>query len=343
MKIRGVVTAAGLSIAVSTGVTAVAQARVNGKQINGWAKAARVTEASLGLSSYISPNGAYFVTTSTNAAGIEQLRLYSRRGVKLMSYSTPDSPGASPSAWSRDSRYLAVSAAVKMTDGATVDELAIIDTHTLKAKIVVPEEVGNVSFAPAGSGKPASELVFDESSLTSQSVNLFETSATGGAVKQLTTNGVSAMPVWGRRGIFFDRLTFNSNVSGVFHQLWLLSGGKARQLTHIKITSSGDGVTPIAVSANGNRLIAASGAETIGWTAWEIQLSPFISTGVAVPGTNPMLRIAYPEAISKDGTKLLVYAAANNKRSSYVTEWVPFGGGKAHKLTNGKTEANWNW
>lgn len=337
MKIRGVITAAGLSIAVAAGVTAVAQAGVSGHKVA--ARAKSVSAATLD-SSLPSPNGAYF---AAHCASYTCVRLYSRSGKELMSYSPSSAVGTGALAWSRDSRFLAVSA---YSSSGKVVELAIIDTHTMTAKTILDANVATVSFAPAGVGEPADELVFDEYSSvgTTDTANLFETKATGGAVKQLTTNGVSATPVWGRRGIFFDRLTFRSNSGSPSRQIWLLSGGKARQLTRTKIGSLDNGFAPIAVSANGNRLIASDCVYTVGCLAWEIQLKPFISKGVVLPGTDQMLsHLVYPEAISRDGTKLLVEGQTARNSSKFVTEWVPFGGGKPHKVTNPALQPIWNW
>lgn len=351
MKIRGVVAAAGLCVVAATGVTAVAQAGVSGKKVDARARmvaAAKTASAPKLWSGLPSPNGAYYARTSVSSAGNTYTRLYSRSGKELMSYTDPSGSSAitaTPLAWSRDSRYLAVSASTSSTD---VDNLAIIDTRTMTAKTIVNGHVGSASFAPAGVGEPADELVFDEYSGTSttDSVNLYEMAATGGAVKQLTTNGQSAEPVWGRRGIFFDRVQLGTSAEPMPVYLSLLSGGKARQLTHAKIGTGAVGLVPIAVSANGNRLIANFVSEA-GMYVTAVQLSPFrIKTVLPAKAVLTGFKTTaggIGEAISRDGKKLLVWVWSGKKVDVGDMEWLPFGGGTPHKLTNGNSVASWNF
>ena len=62
--------------------------------------------------------------------------------------------------------------------------------------------------------------------------------------------------MWGARGIVFDKETLGRRGGVPGYQLYLLSGGRVTQITHIKVYWLNEGLVPAAVSADGTRLAA---------------------------------------------------------------------------------------
>jgi hypothetical protein len=87
--------------------------------------------------------------------------------------------------------------------------------------------------------------------------NLYSTAATSGPVKQLTHDGRSLNPLWGARGVVFDRETsrkYNGLPGFPEYQLFLIASSHVTQITHMNVSWLGYGLAPVAVSSDGTRL-----------------------------------------------------------------------------------------
>jgi Tol biopolymer transport system component len=124
--------------------------------------------------------------------------------------------------------------------------LVLVDVETGRARTFATirslhlAAVGDPSFSPDGR-----RIVFDRSDLTGGDLELFDTRS--GRVRRLTSDHGSMFPVWGPRGIAFER-------DG---DVWLLGPdrGRVRRLTHTCAR-----IYPAAWSADGKRLLAANPA-----------------------------------------------------------------------------------
>jgi hypothetical protein len=281
-----------------------------------------------GYEPLVSPDGAE-VAAARDADSGPALTLYPTAGSGAPQSLLNIAQGyVEPLAWSPDSRYLAVAVQDNAVKGLGHAGLIVIDTRTMTTTTVAHGIVSGASFAPGTSD----ELVYGLS--TSQSydakINLFSSGPTGSGRVQLTTNGTSLNPVWGAKGIIFDRETARGADSAPQYELWLLAGGHARQLTHMRVGTLVEGLAPLAVSASGNRLIAEFVGQDTSY-AYAVQISPLKVRQVSVPHQYPQ-----GAGISPDGSTLLLDAGAfENSPAHGEVETVPFGGGRATRLVAG--------
>jgi hypothetical protein len=283
----------------------------------------------------ISPNGA-FVAVQRFAASGDALELYSTSGKLLAGYVNSAKDTATALAWSSDSRHLAVGLSKTSTTGGGALEL--IDTSTLKSRVVTTGVIAGASFNPAGT-----QLVYGLSSSVqlSSPTNLYVAGVTGGGTAQLTTNGDSFEPVWARSGIVFDRSTPRGVSKAPIYQLWIDAAGKLRQLTHLRVPALLSGLAPLEASADGNRLIAEYGGEDTSY-AWTVQLSPLEVKPLQVAGQPVNAEQVQGEQISSDGERLLVdVGGLEHAPNKGEVESVSFGGGTATKLAHG-SQPSWS-
>jgi hypothetical protein len=283
----------------------------------------------------ISPNGAYVAIQHFAQSGVA-LDLYSTTGKLLAGYFNSAKDSATALAWSPNSRYLAVSLSSTSTKGGGA--LGLIDTSTLKSRVVATGDVAGASFNPAGT-----QLVFGLSGSVQLSTptNLYVAAVTGGGTAQLTTNGDSFEPVWARSGIVFDRSTPRGVSKAPIYQLWIDAAGELHQLTHMRVPALVSGLAPLATSADGNRLIAEYGGEDTSY-AWTVQLSPFQVKPLKVAGEPITAEQVQGEQISSDGKRLLVdVGSLEHAPDKGEVESVGFGGGTATKLAAG-SQPSWS-
>jgi hypothetical protein len=283
----------------------------------------------------ISPNGAYVAIQHFASSGVA-LELYSTAGTLLAGYFNSAKDSATALAWSPNSRYLAVSLSSTSTKGGGALEL--VDTSTLKSRVVATGAIAGASFNPAGT-----QLVYglSRSVQLSTPTNLYIAGVTGGGAAQLTTNGDSFEPVWARSGIVFDRSTPRGVSKAPIYQLWIDAAGKLRQLTHLRVPALLSGLAPLAASANGNRLIAEYGGEDTSY-AWTVQLSPLEVKPLDVAGQPVNAGQVQGAQISGDGKRLLVDVGGfEQPPNKGEVESVSFGGGTPTKLARG-TQPSWS-
>lgn len=265
----------------------------------------------------ISPNGqlvALVTATSTQAVAV-----FSVNGTLLARF-----PGAEgPLTFSSNSRYLAMQK----------NGLQVADLSSGAVRQIARGTLQGVSFAPSGS-----RLVYglSKSQQLNSPVNLYTVNANGTSRKQLTTNGRSANPVWGSRGIAFDRVTFRGVNAAPVSQIYVLNGGRARQITNLKPPTLLSGLVPMAIASDGVHMVAAYTGEDTD-QAWTVNLK-----------TKKLVRLrsgnkyVTPWGISRDGKRVLVALGGFEGPPTGSVATIPFSGGKATVLVNRAGEPSWN-
>ncbi|HYB29397.1 MAG TPA: hypothetical protein VEF89_22490 [Solirubrobacteraceae bacterium] len=238
--------------------------------------------------------------------------------------------GAHTFAWSPDSRYLAV-ALQPATGSHSGPCLVVIDTRTSRTRTVASGWIQGVSFAPTG----ADRLVY---ALGKTGSNLYTAGAAGGQVKQLTHDGVSLNPVWGARGIVFDRETPRTRYglpSYPAYQLYLLAGSRLTQITHMSVGWEGEGLIPQAISADGTKLAANWVGDDMdqGWTV-----------NIVTRALRELPASFTADGISRDGRRVLLESMFGLMFSPATSkiETIPFAGGRLTMLVTPGGEASWN-
>jgi Tol biopolymer transport system component len=151
-------------------------------------------------------------------------------------------------AWSPDSKQLLVAV------GASPAQLRVIDATTNATHTIARGVIDGAGFAPGTSG----QVVYAKASLNTSRVNIYTTSATGTNTRQLTHDGLSEYPLWGPNGIVYSHETARKKNPYPALQLWFMSsaGTGQHELTNTPVSSTVEGLTPIAFSANGKHLLA---------------------------------------------------------------------------------------
>jgi hypothetical protein len=303
-----------------------------------WAADANGTHAHRlgpGSAPALSPNGAMVAATVGEGAGTTHaLVIYSTTGGKPHAFFNANQAGPVAVAWSPDSRYFAVGLLdTTATRKVGHSGVAIIDTKTFTVTKVASGLVQGVSFAPTVPDTLAYGL--STSQTFGSKTNLFSVPAAGGTPTQLTADGHSYNPVWGRRGIAYDEVKVVKNKAPAY-SLFLLENGHKTQITHQKVTLLQDGLMPISVSADGRHLLANFvGEDTT--NAVTVDLVTHKQHDLKVGKFPP---VGY--AISQDGTRVLVDSDLQSPPQQGTVEWVPFAGGKPTVLHTHAGEPSWN-
>jgi Tol biopolymer transport system component len=207
-------------------------------------------------------------------------------------------------------------------DIVTVERsLVLVDVETGRAR-TFGRAGGDPSFSPDGS-----RIVFDRVDQTSGDLEVFDTRT--GRARRLTSDHRSFLPVWGPRGIAFNRGGF---VRG--GDVWLLDPrtGRSHRLTHTRA-----GIYPVAWSADGRRLLAANPATHNG-RLWAID----VRSGRARVLTG-WVGDLFPQGLSRNGKTILAAIGCGGFLSPFgVVETLPFTGGRAHVIVKGPCRASWN-
>jgi hypothetical protein len=291
----------------------------------------------IGYAPLLAPNGRTVVANSLLTVGIgHPIVLYTTRGhVRPEYYFDSQKQDGIPVAWSPDSRYVAFALKGVGTGGGTYQGygLGIVDTRTGQTKMIASRVViMGASFAPGSSDK----IVYASASslLPNAPVNVFTSTATGADTKAITHDGRSLRPVWGAGGIAFDHEHLRG-ASDPSYQIWTMraNGSHRQQLTHTTITGRSSGLTPVAFSLDGTRLLAsdANGA------AHAITVAGDREKSLTIAG-RPVLAAA----ISRTGQSVLVETGKQGPPSRNVVETMPFFGGHPTALIAHGGDASWN-
>ena len=312
----------------------LAYVKDSGNSTSVWvATATGADQRNLGTGSQplISPNGAF--VAAENFAGVYQLKVFSVSGG--VRYLFKGVGSATPLAWSPNSQYLVVAAMSSSSNGSG-SYLAVVNTSTWTVAKIANGVVGGASFSPSGGQIAYSVWPY---AYTEKS-NIYTINVNGGGNTQITFGHNSLDPIWGAKGIVFTREGKNRYYKrqpyGETGQLWLKSGSHLTQLTHMTVGLLEFGLTPVAISADGNRIIAAFGGEDTDY-AVAVQISPRI-----VHTVNVGQQYAVPAGISKDGYTLLIsYGSFEQDVDHGTVDTVPFRGSHRTKLARGASPT-WN-
>ncbi len=236
-------------------------------------------------------------------------------------------------AFSPDSRYIAVVLSSTDPASAASSGLAVIDTKSLSYRIIVHGQIYGASFAPDGSDRIAYSSAPSES--LAASVNIHVIGPDGLGSVQLTRDGRSLNPVWGPAGIAFDRERLRANAEPAY-EVWLMAsdGSARRPLTALPIPTLREGLVPVAQSNDGRLLLAQyAGQDTTG--AWLVPLSG----GRATPLGGGLVGAAF----SHDGASVLLDRGGFlNPPDEGIVESMPVDGGQSRILAAHGSESSWN-
>ncbi|MGH2857280.1 MAG: hypothetical protein ACRDMJ_07320, partial [Solirubrobacteraceae bacterium] len=168
-------------------------------------------------------------------------------------------------------------------------------------------------------------------------VNLYAAAADGtGTTAQLTHDGRSLNPVWATTGIVFDRERIRGH-NAPEYQVTLLHGGRTTTITHSRPNLLVQGLVPLAVSANGRRLLAMYQGEDTAF-AWTLDLVTHRARALKIHG-----RLVFPDGISRDGSRVLVdYGDFEGPPGEGTVYSMSFSGGHPTALVRHAGGAGWN-
>lgn len=237
---------------------------------------------------------------------------------------------ASGYAWSRDGARLAVS------DGKA---LVLLDvTSGRRRELVRSGDVVGLSFAPDGkalaysrhNGRVGHEYRSD----------IFVIRLSDGEIEQLTHDGHSDRPVWGRGRLAYRHFRFDGDWSIGELRLMRPDGSGARLFARgNEDTSQAQmGLDPLEFSEDGKRLLACAVSE--------FYCPPVTFT---VPGGakrelsvgDQGIRVVQAWDLARDGTEVLVDAGAFDDDTHHRVYAIPFEGGKPRLLVRDATSPSW--
>jgi WD40 repeat protein len=172
-------------------------------------------------------------------------------------------------------------------------------------------------------------------------INVFSVPAAGGKPVQLTKDNRSQSPVWGPSGkiAFVKLLNTKQRKYGPKNELFLMNenGTGQKRLTNTKVGALLSGLTPLAWSDDGTRLLAEFGGQD---TSYAVTVNP--RTGaekrIGPPGEQGFIATA----LSKDGSTVLGFTGGFEPGPNHAVATVPYGGGKATTLVKGGYEPDWS-
>lgn len=283
----------------------------------------------------LAPNGgAVAVVPESGHSGVV---IYSAAGKVIGKFFDPKRVSAFPLAWSPDSRYLAVALSdVQNLNKIGRSGLALIDVQTGTTTLFVSGVVEGASWSPTGD-KLAYGLA--KSIKIAAPTNLYEASIGSGhaSIGPLTTNGNSLEPVWGKLGIAFDRVKSRGMAEAPLDQIYLLHGGHITQITHVPVGPLVTGLAPVAVSANGRRLVAEYGGTDTS-DAYTVDLVTHATHELIVDGQS-----VTGWGISRDGKRvLIVFGGFEQSPNHGKIESIAWGGGTPTVLEPHGYQPSWD-
>jgi hypothetical protein len=306
---------------------------------NGSAKLA-LGEAS---SAQISPDGSQVVAVNVTKAQAGKTPSYS-----LWLYATSGGGESAPTGrtilpasaqlmqvlgWSADSRLILVQL------GTSPASLDVVNATTGRSRTIARGIIDEGSFSPTS----ADEVVYARAQPGHSQVNIYTTSANGTDTRQLTHDGRSEYPLWTGVGIVYSRASSRHGSRYPELQLWLMrpDGAGVRQLTDVQVPANLEGLTPVACSQRHDHLLAnfvgPPGANHT--EAYVLDLSRRKPPLRNVTGdSNGYIG----DAISSDGTSILVTKGTANDLASLSIERIPWSGGKATTIVTQGGYASWD-
>ena len=237
--------------------------------------------------------------------------------------------------WSPDSRTVA---AVTGEELGT-KRLMLIDTRTGEAQTVTSgAEFAGVQFSPDGT-----QLVYARSAHANVGADLFVAgvrvvSVNGRLITALTRDQHASTPVWGPARIAFAHWRKSPRPADAPKtDIFLVrsSGSDLRQLTHTHAGFLLSGVSPLAWSARGDRMLGEFGGQD---TSYAVTVDP--ATGkVRRLGSQAQGLVGW--GLSRDGNAVLATTGGPDPSDSNVVA-VPYNGGKLRVLAPHARMPSWN-
>ncbi len=288
----------------------------------------------LATSALLSPDGASVAAVYTTASSTLSVYPSTGGGQRVLAKNQPFMQLLS---WSPDSKLLLVAVGT-----APHGQLIVFNVASgTSTKIATGVFGKGASFQPGGSDSIVYALA---STSGANNFNLFVTTANGVSTKQLTHDNRSEFPVWGRAGIVFSRITPGPKNTPAALQLWLIKpgGGGLRQLTDVTMpVAKATGLTPIALSANGQHLLANLVGPNLNWhEAYVIDLSRSKTGPRDLTGQNNGTTTG--DAISNNGSLILATKGSSSDQAALSIEAIKWDGGKPTVLAKTGAYASWN-
>jgi hypothetical protein len=338
---------AGVSIGPSTATPTVAYVMQSGNsQPVVWTihvDGTQNTRIGPGFTPLISPSAqqiaaSLFGANPSNGETGPALAVYSTSGGTTQTYFNLAGETVEPLAWSRDDRYVAVDIqSTKLKNAARLSGLGVVDTMTGTTKVIARGQIFGASFAPNGSD----EIVYGRSAAQTLTapVNVFRSTVDGSGTTALTRDGRSLFPLWGPKAIVYDRERLRREDAPVY-QLWLRSpSGKTRRLTNIRVRTLVSGLTPLAFSADGSKLLAQFVGQDTN-EAWTVSVASGRARRLTPRSSRYPLQAA---GMTSDGTTLLVNeGGVDGPASEGRVATLPFAGGRSTILVAHGAQASWN-
>lgn len=285
----------------------------------------------------LSPNGSMVAASSPPGTSGSALLLYSAGSGQPRKFFNLAQATALAQTFSPDSRYLAVVLASTDPDSDAASGLAIVDTRTMKYKVLARGPIYGASFAADGSDRV---LYASATSMAlSAAVDIHVLGADGSGAKQLTRDGRSLNPVWAKGGtIAFDHERLRAHGAPEF-QVWTMGsdGSAPRALTSLRVPVLLNGLVPLEFSPSGDQLLAEYEGEDTS-QAWEVSLSTSRAHELRVGGQS-----VSAGALSRSGSEVLVDVGGFlNAPDQGVVEQLPLGGGPARILVPHGSQPSWN-
>jgi Tol biopolymer transport system component len=290
------------------------------------------TSIGAGRNSRISPNGETVVYERETKQGAE-MRLYSvsaKKGERLLNPWTESFVFA----WSPDSSLVA--AVTGPLNGPQT--LLVINVETMKRTKIATGYFNGVSFSPT-----SEEIVYGVSATFDYPLKstLYREGVDGSGKVALSHDNISAYPLWGPKGqiVFARQLGAKSRKYGPANQLFVMNedGEQISQITHTKVNPLAQGLTPIAFSANGARLLAEFGGQD---QSYGVAVSTV--TGAEKKLTDDPETGFQGAALSANGSTILGTTGLGFGPSHPKIVTMPWGGGSEKVLVQGAYFPSWS-
>ena len=285
-----------------------------------------------GRNSRISPDGETVVYERETSQGTE-MRLYSVAAKKSQRLLNPWVESFI-FAWSPDSTKVA--ALTGSLNGPQT--LLVIDTTTMKRTKIATGYFNGVSFSPT-----SEEIVYGVApklAYPSKST-LYREGIDGTGKVALSHDNISAYPLWGPKGqiVFARQLGAKSRKYGPANQLFVMNedGEQISRITHTKVNPLAQGLTPIAFSANGARLLAEFGGQD---QSYGVAVSTV--TGAEKKLTDDPETGFQGAALSANGSTILGTTGLGFGPSHPKVVTMPWGGGPEKVLVGGAYFPSWS-
>jgi hypothetical protein len=285
-----------------------------------------------GRNSHISPNGETVVYERETKQGGE-MRLYSvpvKKGQRLLN---PWSESF-VFAWSPDSTMVAA-----LTGGLNGPQtLLVINVETMKRTKIATGFFNGVSFSPT-----SEELVYGVSNTFDYPLksDLYREGVDGTGKVALSSDKNSAYPLWGPKGqiVFVRQLEAKTRKYGPANQLFVMNedGEQISQVTHTKVDPLAQGLTPVAFSANGARLLTEFGGQDQGYG-----VAVSLDTGGEKKLTDDPETGFQGSALTADGSTILGTTGLGFGPSHPKIVTMPWGGGPEKLLVANAYFPSWS-